>query len=229
MQDLFFNNQRSLCDYLNRFDEFPNQGIQTITYHNYHIVVKHLLKPISKPSDSILKMRELYFKRVYLVRAFIYLNDEITAYITDYAKGYTLSNHQIYKVSLINILNAISLLQEDLKELARYNLLVNDAHTENILFDKNKFNLIDTIDYQFLNIPQKRIEEENLQEVFNEIWYNIFPLKLSNFLLSKNMIDHQELYSNPRETFEYVFTYLEHEFNETFNTIYEANRIYTQK
>ena len=105
------------------------------------------------------------------------------------------------------------------KKLSDLGISVFDVCPVNMLYNKGKFYLIDTMDYQRKDIDSNIIFKDNMTMITANIHHAIFPFPVLNFLNSipeiKDFRKDKELLSNPsyiiRTLLERLNSYLGHE------------------
>ena len=93
----------------------------------------------------------------------LYIDDEYLGYVSDFIEG----TNDVSKLKhLNNLIPKIIKLENSVKELSEYKILISDLLVKNSLFSNDGIYLIDTSKYYYLpNNTKKEIEYKNIKEL----------------------------------------------------------------
>ena len=229
MEDLHFENKDSLERYIKRL-EFINSGSEGYCYKMPNkIVLKHLCGVAYEPKtkEELLQFKDIVIKNYIFAQALVYIKDEIVGILMPFVVGRTLENG-IYSIQIKTLIKAFDDLIEATKKLSSYGVNVFDVCDINMMYNRGKFYLIDTINYYKSDDKEELIFKENMFRIFVNIYKELFTRKVIKFLKTipetKNFEKDIDLMMNPSIIFQILQTKLNEYFDCEIKTVAEASK-----
>ena len=203
MTDLHFQSEEHLSRLIKNL-QFIGIGSEGCCYRlSKNVAFKHLSGPAyeKKNAEEILQFKDINISNYVFVQNLVYIKDEIVGVLMRYINGENLEIHNLYRVRIINLIKAFDDLIEATRKLSNLGIGVFDACSVNVIYNKTKFYLIDTMDYSRVDIDSEKLFKENMSRIIWNIHNTIFPYKVIKFIYSipelKNFNHDKELLSNP--------------------------------
>lgn len=203
MKDIYFQNEEHLNCFIKNL-QFIGIGSEGSCYRlDKGTVFKHLCGPCyeQREKEEILQFKDINIPNYVFVQNIVYLKKEIIGVLMKYINGENLEIHNLYRVRIINLIKAFDDLIEATRKLSNLGIGVFDACSVNVIYNKTKFYLIDTMDYSRVDIDSEKLFKENMSRIIWNIHNTIFPYKVIKFIYSipelKNFNHDKELLSNP--------------------------------
>jgi len=207
MEDMYFTNHRKFNEYVEDAVPFLNQGREGTTYLKDGVVIKDFgVKPVLD-TKHVLQFRDLDLKDFFFPKAGIYVRTKLRACITEYAPGLTLDEKEIFAEDVKVVLAAVERLEGTIEELSYNKIRTKDVHVGNVVFDKDHFNIIDTIPYYRSPMEEDDIYRLNMKDVIRNTLGNVLPIDLYGILLKLRSAD--VVYSFPHDSLVMLTDYLE--------------------
>ena len=229
MEDLHFENKDSLERYIKRL-EFINSGSEGYCYKMPNkIVLKHLCGVAYEPKtkEELLQFKDIVIKNYIFAQALVYIKDEIIGILMPFVVGRTLENG-VYSIQIKTLIKAFDDLVEVTKKLSSYGVNVFDVCDINMMYNRGKFYLIDTINYYKSDDKEELIFKENMFRIFVNIYKELFNRKVIKFLKTipetKNFEKDIDLMMNPSIIFQILQTKLNEYFDCEIKTVAEASK-----
>lgn len=195
MEDIIFRDLIQIvdCFYGSKFLGSGREGkcykIGDKTYKFYNFSYCDLLDNVDSKS-KLLKFRDLFIDNIYFIRALIFYDDLLVGSVTDYASGKSCDSVNLHRCNIKKLIEALANLKKSLYELSEVGIYVEDVFFSNILYDGNRFKLIDTSGYLYsTEIGEYEhsdkddilvIYEENMKSVIGELFRGITDKKYKN-------------------------------------------------
>lgn len=149
----------------------------------------------------------------------LYIDDEYLGYVSDFIEG----TNDVSKLKhLNNLIPKIIKLENSVKELSEYKILISDLLVKNSLFSNDGIYLIDTSKYYYLpNNTKKEIEYKNIKELNSFLtlllFYSHENIKGINLKSMMSLVGLKDLYDGLNNQ-SYSFSLLLTELFKTLNT-----------
>ncbi len=229
MEDLHFETKDKLETYLKRL-EFIDAGTEGYCYKTPNgLVLKHLCGVAYEPKtkEELLQFKDIAIKNYVFAQSLVYIKDEIVGILMPYIVGKTLENG-LYNVQLKILIKAFDELVEATKKLSNYGVSVLDVCDINMMYNRGRFYLIDTINYYKSDAEEEVIFKENMFRIFVNIYTNLFTRQVIKFLRTlpdmKNFETDKELMENPSIILQSLQTKLSEYFGYEIKTVAEASK-----
>lgn len=228
MGKMEFKSREELEKYVNAHQEkYLGSGIdgRCVLLDNGRVI--KLLHKTFNP-DYALQFKEISSPSFIFADEAICINGEVCAVIMDYAKGKRLSDNKPLGQNIITLGNQLRKLTFDICRLSDKGVLIKDFTTSNIMYDGEKFTVIDTFPY--LLIPHGMFKKENLREVMTTR-NGIYPFLLSDIMKYRAVWENQSYYGRldcleyPNNYFEELKSFLENTYGEEINTLGDAEMV----
>ena len=214
MTDLYFQSEEHLNSLIKNL-HFIGIGSEGCCYKlTKDVVFKHLNGPAYEKKDTkeILQFKDINIPNYVFVQNLVYIKDEIVGVLMRYINGKSVED-KLYQVQILNLIKAFDDLISATKKLSNLGVSVFDVCSVNMLYNKSKFYLIDTMDYKRKDIDSNIIFKDNMTMITADIYHAIFPFPILKFINSipeiKDFRKDKELLSNPS----YVIRTLVHKLN----------------
>ena len=129
-------------------------------------VIKYLYDDYNP--DFILQFKDIDSSSFVFAKEGIYVNEYIAAIYMEYIQGKTLEDSKPSNQDLKVLSSNLRTLSKDIVSISESGVLVKDFHCGNIIYDNNRFKVIDTLPYLYL--PKGKYKIENLREIMNRIY-----------------------------------------------------------
>ena len=216
MKDMHFQSEEHLNCFIKNL-QFIGLGSEGSCYRlDKGTVFKHLCGPCyqQREKEEILQFKDINIPNYVFAQNIIYLKEEIIGVLMQYINGENLETHNLYKVRIINLIKAFDDLIEATRKLSNLGIGVFDVCSVNVIYNKTRLYLIDTMDYSRVDIDSEKLFKENMSRITWNIHNTIFPFSIIKFISSipelKDFKHDKELLSNPS----YFFKILLKELNE---------------
>ena len=162
-------------------------------------VIKYLYKDYF-PKNA-LQFKDLDIPSFVFAKSGAYISFFVSAVFMRYAKGDALLDRIPLEQRLDVLADHLSVLVKNIKEASDNGIYVVDFHRGNVLYDMNKFEIVDTIPYLKGDV-NKWIETENFYEIMNAVYDALLPevLKYKKEIGSEySFFRNLEYLKNPKE------------------------------
>ena len=203
MKDMHFQSEEHLNCFIKNL-QFIGLGSEGSCYRlDKGTVFKHLCGPCyqQREKEEILQFKDINIPNYVFAQNIVYLKEEIIGVLMQYINGENLETHNLYKVRIINLIKAFDDLIEATRKLSNLGIGVFDVCSVNVIYNKTRLYLIDTMDYSGVDIDSEKLFKENMSRITWNIHNTIFPFSIIKFIFSipelKNFKHDKELLSNP--------------------------------
>lgn len=202
MTDLHFQSEEHLNSLIKNL-HFIGIGSEGSCYKlTKDVVFKHLNGPAYEKRDAkeILQFKDINIPNYVFVQNLVYIKDEIVGVLMRYINGKSVED-KLYQVQILNLIKAFDDLISATKKLSNLGVSIFDVCPVNMLYNKGRFYLIDTMDYQRKDIDSDITFKDNMAMITSNIHHAIFPFSVLNFINSipeiKDFRKDKELLNNP--------------------------------
>lgn len=203
MKDMHFQSEEHLNCFIKNL-QFIGLGSEGSCYRlDKGTVFKHLCGPNyeKREKEEMLQFKDINISNYVFVQNIVYLKEEIIGVLMRYINGENLEIHNLYRVRIINLIKAFDDLIEATRKLSNLGIEVFDVCSVNVIYNKTRLYLIDTMDYSRVDIDSEKLFKENMSRITWNIHNTIFPFSIIKFIFSvpelKNFKHDKELLSNP--------------------------------
>ena len=203
MNDMYFQSEEHLNFYIKNL-QFIGLGSEGCCYKfDKGTVFKHLCGPCyqQRKKEDILQFKDVNIPNYVFVQNIVYLKKEIIGVLMRCINGKNIEIHNLYRVRIINLIKAFDDLIEATRKLSDLGIEVFDVCSVNVMYNKARLYLIDTMDYSRVDIDSEKLFKENMSRIICNIHNAIFPFPIIKFISSnpelKNFKNDKELLSNP--------------------------------
>ena len=203
MKDMHFQSEEHLKCFIKNL-QFIGLGSEGSCYRlDKGTVFKHLCGPCyqQREKEEILQFKDINIPNYVFAQNIVYLKEEIIGVLMQYINGENLETHNLYKVRIINLIKAFDDLIEATRKLSNLGIGVFDVCSVNVIYNKTRLYLIDTMDYSRVDINSEKLFKENMSRIIWNSHNKILPFKVIKFISSipelKNFKHDKELLSNP--------------------------------
>ena len=203
MKDMHFQSEEHLNCFIKNL-QFIGLGSEGSCYRlDKGTVFKHLCGPCyqQREKEEILQFKDINIPNYVFAQNIVYLKEEIIGVLMQYINGENLETHNLYKVRIINLIKAFDDLIEATRKLSNLGIGVFDVCSVNVIYNKTRLYLIDTMDYSRVDIDSEKLFKENMSRITWNIHNTIFPFSIIKFISSipelKDFKHDKELLSNP--------------------------------
>ena len=203
MKDMHFQSEEHLNCFIKNL-QFIGLGSEGSCYRlDKGTVFKHLCGPCyqQREKEEILQFKDINIPNYVFAQNIVYLKEEIIGVLMQYINGENLETHNVYKVRIINLIKAFDDLIEATRKLSNLGIGVFDVCSVNVIYNKTRLYLIDTMDYSRVDIDSEKLFKENMSRITWNIHNTIFPFSIIKFISSipelKDFKHDKELLSNP--------------------------------
>ena len=178
MENIVFKNKEDLINYLTHYKNIGS-GAEGNCYKvhkkTYKIYKNSSIKNINNIHniENILRYKNIIIDNIYFVRGLIYCDNLIVGSYSEYAKGKSCIQTELHKCKINKLTYALSILKQNIYELSKLGICIDDYFLGNILYDGNNFKLIDTASYYINNSDINIIYQENMKKIISELFKNI--------------------------------------------------------
>lgn len=158
MEDIRFNNLINLVDFflcdrvkvLGSGSEGTCYKIGNYTYKLYNELYSDLLNN-DIAIERLLKFRDIIIDNIYFIKAAMYYDNQLIGSVCEYASGKCCKGALLYRSKIDKLVRALNILKENIYELSKLGICIDDNFLGNVLYDGNNFKLIDTGSYFYYN------------------------------------------------------------------------------
>ena len=229
MEDLHFETKDKLETYLKRL-EFIDAGTEGYCYKTPNgLVLKHLCGVAYEPKtkEELLQFKDIAIKNYVFAQSLVYIKDEIVGILMPFVIGRTLE-YGIYNAQIKSLIKAFDELIEATKKLSSYGISVFDVCSINMMYNRGRFYLIDTINYYKSDKEENVLFKENMFRIFVNIYTNLFTRQVIKFLRTlpdmKNFETDINITENPSVILQILQTKLNEYFGCEIKTVAEASK-----
>ena len=230
MKDMHFQSEEHLNCFIKNL-QFIGLGSEGSCYRlDKGTVFKHLCGPCyqQREKEEILQFKDINIPNYVFAQNIVYLKEEIIGVLMQYINGENLETHNLYKVRIINLIKAFDDLIEATRKLSNLGIGVFDVCSVNVIYNKTRLYLIDTMDYSRVDIDSEKLFKENMSRITWNIHNTIFPFSIIKFIFSipelKNFKHDKELLSNPSYFFKILLKELNEYIGYEVKTLEEASK-----
>lgn len=223
MKDLHFVNEEHFNAFLNNL-EYLDSGSEG---ECYKLIDNTVLKYLNGPSyetrskEEMLKFKEVDIPNFIFVKNLAYIRDEVVGVLMQYVSGKSVY-YGLEQVKLLNLIKAFDDLIKATKKLSDKGIRVDDTATSNMIYDRNRFYLIDTMNYK-KEADTSQTFKDNMHDLTLNIYESILSKEILEFIKTipeiKDFNLDSDLLTNPS----YVLSVLLNKLNEYFG--YEIKNI----
>lgn len=228
MENLYLNSEKELQNYIDEHKSnclgFGREGNCILLDNGY--VLKKLYGEYNP--KFALQFKDVENDSFIFAKNGIFINQYISALFMKYVKGLTLSDKIPKDQSFIQLGLQLQKLVDDIIKLSEMGIQVKDFHTGNIIYDGNKFIIIDTLGYLYLSGSYKT---ENLREVMHKVFYYILIDILRYREIPNSLVYYGKLniLENPNEYLLNLKKYIENIAEQEVNTVEDAIKVLKKK
>lgn len=230
MKDMHFQSEEHLNCFIKNL-QFIGLGSEGSCYRlDKGTVFKHLCGPCyqQREKEEILQFKDINIPNYVFAQNIVYLKEEIIGVLMQYINGENLETHNLYKVRIINLIKAFDDLIEATRKLSNLGIGVFDVCSVNVIYNKTRLYLIDTMDYSRVDIDSEKLFKENMSRITWNIHNTIFPFSIIKFISSipelKDFKQDKELLSNPSYFFKILLKELNEYIGYEVKTLEEASK-----
>ena len=230
MKDMHFQSEEHLNCFIKNL-QFIGLGSEGSCYRlDKGTVFKHLCGPCyqQREKEEILQFKDINIPNYVFAQNIVYLKEEIIGVLMQYINGENLETHNLYKVRIINLIKAFDDLIEATRKLSNLGIGVFDVCSVNVIYNKTRLYLIDTMDYSRVDIDSEKLFKENMSRITWNIHNTIFPFSIIKFISSipelKDFKHDKELLSNPSYFFKILLKELNEYIGYEVKTLEEASK-----
>ena len=223
MNNIIFNKRLEIEYFINNL-EYLGSGSEGVCYRNNKNVYKIYNDKYKNLYNNdivinrLLQFRNIIIDNIYFIRRLIYLDNLMIGSISEYAEGVSCSKKMLCRCNIDKLVNALFILKKNIYELSKLGICIDDNYLGNILYNGDKFKLIDTGGYFYYSdfyemdkFDDIEIYNRNMRKIMKLLFMNITGIYLEedNYILSflwrinspyKSYLVDGELLSNPDET-----------------------------
>lgn len=221
MENIKFNDEKEMKDYFSKLI-ILGSGCEGTCYKNKGFVYKMYnreyidLYSNEVAIERLLKFRDIIIENIYFIRGLICLDSVMVGSVSEYACGSSCVKRNLYRCKIDNLAKALTILKENVYELGKLGICLDDIFLGNILYDGDKFKLIDTGSYYYykempdvLEFDELIIYKKNMKKIMRVLLMNITNGEVDKFILSflwgvgspyRSYLVDNDLLCNPDET-----------------------------
>lgn len=179
--------------YIEQYFNNPEIGSEVSCYRLNHKQVLKIFDMANINFDNkLLIPNSIYGNNTYIfVDKIIEYRNKIYAYTMKYIEGPNLSNQKslllFYNLTYNELLNYLTTLINDSKQLAQNGIEVYDCYKTNIILNQTGFKQIDCIDFIEKDLDPTIIEQENIKLMCQTIYDCLFAPYLTTFIANNNL------------------------------------------
>lgn len=223
MKDLHFLNDEHFNAFLTN-TKYLASGSEGECYKLVdNTVLKYLNGPCyeEKSKEELLQFKNIAIPNFIFVKNLVYIRDRIVGVLMQYVVGKSVYNG-LQQIKILNLIKAFDDLIKATKSLSEQGIRVDDTATSNMIYNKNRFYLIDTINYKKESNPSQ-IFKSNMHDLSLNIYESILNREILEFMKTIPEIRDFNLDSNLLINPSYVLNVLLNKLNEYFG--YEIKNI----
>lgn len=209
MEDIIFNSERDINGFFGHLKSLGS-GSEGIVYKKGNYTYKRynkLCRDLYSNDISIyrlLRYRDIIIDNIYFIRGLMYCNDMVVGSISGYSGGKCCSKLPLSRYKLDKLVNALYILKNNIYELSKLGICIEDNFLGNILYLDGTFRFIDTGSYYYYtDIPGVKdydidfVYRKNMRKVIHKLFLNITDCKgiEDNFIYSF-LIDNNSIYKD---------------------------------
>ena len=228
MENLYLKSDDELQEYIKKHTKdcigFGREGNCILTDNGY--VLKKLYGEYNP--QFALQFKNIENDSFIFAKSGIFIDDYIRAIFMRYAKGLTLSDKIPKDKSFIQLGIQLQKLVDDIVKLSEMGIQVKDFHMGNIVYDENKFTIIDTIGYLYLRGSYKT---ENLREIMHRLFYYLLVDILRYREIPNNLVYYGkiDILESPNEYLIKLKKYIENLVEQDVTTVDDAIKVLNKK
>lgn len=228
MEKMEFKSRKELEDYINEHQvKYLGTGIdgKCVLLDNGRVIK---LLHNSYDSKYTLPFKGLKNSSFVFEDEEICIDNQVWAVLMNEAKGKKVSDYKPLNQDLLKLGRQLRVLTNDICEISSLGILIQDFHTGNLLYDEDKFTIIDT--FQYLMLPGSNYKNDNLREVMTSR-NGIYPFLLSEFMNCREFWINNSYYRRmdyieyPDHYFEVLKYQLEKYYGEEIKTLGDAEMV----
>ena len=176
-----------------------------------------------------LQFKDIDIPSFIFAKAGIIVDEFVVALLMEYAEGKILNEHRPTDQRIITLGEHLDTLVGDIKLISGKGVYVTDFHCGNIVYDYNRFRIIDTLPY--LLMPTCNFEKANIYEIMNRLFDGILD-DIMHFGVVRREIGYRgkiERLENPKEYLLALKGFLEDLSGQRIDTLDEAKLTLTRK
>ena len=190
------------------------------------ITIKVLFE--ERTSEDCLKFKDIENPSFVFARNAGFINGNIVALFTEYVEGNSLVKHIPSEQKIITLGEQLQELVNDIKSLSDLNITVKDFHCDNIIYDNEKFTIIDTDGY---TCDDKNNEKSNIREIMTKIYGTLLFQIIRYEEIRREFISYGkiELLENPLHYSQKLTKLICDLTEENIETVDDANKVLKKK
>ena len=202
VQEQIFTKQDIL--YIKRYHHLIDMGSETTCYNmNAKQVIKFFDMGITDPNNKLFIPDDIYGNNTFVfVDAIQKYCNRIISYTMKLVTGKKLGTNDslklFYDLSYNMLLEYISTLLQDCKDIANHGIQAYDCYKSNIILSPTGFKQIDCVDFNLQDSDPSLIEKENISLMCQTIWDNLISPYLATFIVN-NKLRPEEFAKSPYE------------------------------
>lgn len=138
----------------------------------------------------LLQYKNVIIDNIYFIRALIYYNDNVVGSVTEYASGINCGDKKLHRCKIDKLVNALSILKNNIYELSKLGIYVEDDFLPNVIYDGNNFKLIDTGDYFNYSELDSTLNKDNVMDIYRKNMTKIIKMLFTNITNKYYIVDH---------------------------------------
>lgn len=226
-----FNKQDIL--YIKRYHHLIDIGSETTCYNMNSKQVIKFFDMTTDPSSKLLIPDNIYGNNTFVfIDAIQKYCNKIIAYTMKLVTGTKLGTSDsitlFYQLSYNMLLEYITTLLQDCKELANHGIQVYDCYKSNIILSPTGFRQIDCVDFLSQDKDPKLIEQENINLMCQTIWDNLISPQLSAFI-SKTHLKQEDFTHYPYDFLKELRNITEQRTNAEITTLDDIKKLCRKK
>lgn len=156
---------------------------------------------------------------------YILVDGDVNAITMDYVRGKTLLKETPNFQSIAILGSQLEKLLEDVKELSEKHIYVVDTFSGNIIYNKDGFKFIDTLNYAFLK------DRDVLKDNTEDVMQHIYEVLLNELFFDKKLyselsyINNKDFYYKPEEYLLLLKQRIQDTYQEEVNTLEDAKKL----
>ena len=224
MKDLQFKSRDELKQYIQDHKEkYLGGGQEGVCYLLKDGSVIKLLHEDYFPQFA-LQFSGITIPTFYFARNGAYVSDMVSAIFMDHATGVVLERQRPDDQSFSILGDQLDVVVSDVKKASDKHILIQDFHPGNMIYDGDRFKIIDTL--PFLLLPGSTYQKENIREVMGRFYDFLFDEMKKYPVLDEKHSYHGKLecLEHPKEYLMSVKAYLEELTNQKVDTFSDAHQ-----
>lgn len=183
MNDIYFNNKHEVNEFTNKLAYIGSGTEGTCYKFSDKITFKYLCGEsyIPKSKSQLLQFKDIKISNFSFVHNLAYLKEEIIGVFSPYIKGRVISRG-LYDVDFLSLIKAFEDLENSIWKLSGFRVNIYDATPPNIIYNNDKFYLIDTIEYEESDLSIEKLYVDNMINLLMNCYDLIFNNTILNFI-----------------------------------------------